>query len=87
MIQEELLNYMSVDFCYVGLIDTNHSMKSNHYHMIDGSCEVILGVYVYDIGILQASQVKRENGVEDHDKEDYEIEDTGAAVYQVAFNC
>ena len=60
MIQEALLNYMSVDVCYVGLINTNHNMKNNCYQMIGGSCAAILGGYVYDIGLLQADGVTRE---------------------------
>ena len=31
MIQESLLNYMYVDVCYVGFIDTNHNVKNNRY--------------------------------------------------------
>ena len=60
MIQEVLLNYMSGDACYVGLIDTNHNVKNNCYQMICGSCTAILGGYVYGIGLLQASGVTRE---------------------------
>ena len=36
MIQEALLNYMSGDVCYVGLIDKNHKVKKNRYQMIGG---------------------------------------------------
>ena len=43
MIQEALLNYMSGDSCYVGLIDTNQNVKNNCYHMIGGSSAAILG--------------------------------------------
>ena len=51
---------MSVDVCYVGLIDTNHNVKNNPYNMIRGSCTAILGGYVYDIGLLQSAGVTRE---------------------------
>ena len=57
MIQEALLNYMSGDVCYVGLIDKNHKVKNNRYQMIGGSCEEILVGYVYYIGLLQAAGV------------------------------
>ena len=48
---------MSGNFCDVGLIDTNHNVKNNRYQMIGGSCEEILGGYVYYIGLLQAAGV------------------------------
>ena len=60
MIQEALLNFIYGDFFHVGLIDKNHNMNHNCYRMIGGPCAVILGVYVYAIGILQASGVTRE---------------------------
>ena len=60
MIQEELLNYMPGDICYVGLIDKNHNVKNDRYHMIGGSCAKILGGYVYNKGLLQAAGVTRE---------------------------
>ena len=53
MIHKELLNYMSGDVFYVGLIDTNQNVKNNRYQMIGGSCASILGGYVYGIGLLQ----------------------------------
>ena len=46
--------------CYVGLIYTNHDVKNNCYQMIGGSCAAIIGVYVYDIGLLQEAVVTRE---------------------------
>ena len=60
MIQEALLNYMSVDICYVGFIDTNHNMNNNRYQIIGGSCTEILGGCLYGIGLLQAAGVTRE---------------------------
>ena len=50
---------MSGDICYVGLIYTNHNMKNNRYQMIGGSCAEIIGVYLCDIGLLQAAVVTR----------------------------
>ena len=60
MIQEALMNYMSGYVCYVGLIGTNHNVKNNRYQMIGGSFAAIIGGYMYDIGILQASISTRE---------------------------
>ena len=60
IIQEALLNYMSECVCYEGLIDTNHNVKNNRYHMIGGLCAEIIGGYMYGIGIPQAAGLTRE---------------------------
>ena len=59
-IRKALMNCMSEDVFYVGLIDTNHNVKNNCYQMIGGPCVAILGGYVYDIGLLQAAVVIRD---------------------------
>ena len=51
---------MSGDVCYVGLIDTKHNVKNNRYQIIGGSCAAIIGEYVHDIGLLNASGATRE---------------------------
>ena len=50
---------MSGDVYYVGLIDTNHNVKNNRYHMIGGSCASIIGQYVYGIGLFKAAGATR----------------------------